>query len=135
MTNTLTWNFKPIQVPKLNTNWLSVISFIVLCTMTFVAINAFADCCEELEEKVFWAKVGYQIALNAAKIAIAAFEFVRDFGGKPEAVEAARALAVEAVDILEAATNYLIKCLKELEECWETPHEMASGSCNSGSCG
>ena len=50
MTNTLTWNFKPIQLPKLNTNLLSVISLIVLCTMAFVVVDTFAGDCEDLKE-------------------------------------------------------------------------------------
>ena len=37
MTNTLTWDIKPLAFLKINTNLLSTISFFVLCVMLFTA--------------------------------------------------------------------------------------------------
>lgn len=47
MTNTLTWSFKPIQLPKLNTNLLIVISLIVMgATLSLIASSIVsADSC------------------------------------------------------------------------------------------
>ena len=52
MTNTLKSGFKLIQLTKLNTNLLSVISLVVLCTMIFLTVSAIArhDCEDKKKE-------------------------------------------------------------------------------------
>ncbi len=135
MTNTLTWNIKPIQVPKLTTNWLSVISLLLLCSMAFVTATTIAEACEELERKAASAKALYDIALDAAKLAVAAYEFLVD-SNLTEVAAAAKVIAEAAIAVAEAQGNYWIQCLGEVRECYEDkiPGQMASGSCDSGSC-
>ena len=45
MTNTLTWDIKPIALPKINSNLLSVVSLILLLTMAFMTASVIADHC------------------------------------------------------------------------------------------
>ena len=46
MTNVSTWDIKPIALPKINSNLLSVISLILLLTM-FFTVAVIAVCEEE----------------------------------------------------------------------------------------
>lgn len=50
MSNTLTWDSKYIQLPKVNTNLISIVSLILLLTMVFLTISAIADNCDHLRE-------------------------------------------------------------------------------------
>ncbi len=45
---TLTWDIKPIALPKINSNLLSVVSLILLLTMAFMTVFVIADDCESL---------------------------------------------------------------------------------------
>lgn len=51
MTNTLTWDIKPIESPKINSNLLSVVSLILLLAMTFLTVAVIAEHCEDLRDK------------------------------------------------------------------------------------
>lgn len=132
MTNTLTGNFKPIQLPKLNTNWLSVISLIVLCTTVFVTINTAAEACEDLKLSVAIAKLAADAALDAADLAFKALEWATE--NDSEALIFLATEAVElAISIATIAVNYHVQLSKELHDCLKNI-KMASGSCNSGGC-
>ena len=52
MSNTLTWDIKPIQLPKINSNLLSVVSLILLFTMAFLTVAAIASHCEEIKKNL-----------------------------------------------------------------------------------
>ena len=133
MTNTLTWDIKPIAFPKINANLLSVISLILLLTMVFMMVHpALASHCAELAKKAaFWAAAAViaasfaKLAIEASKAAIASLN--------PWLIAAALA----AVLLTSAAATYAaLKAADyatQLYEC-EQSHDSASGGCNSGGC-
>ena len=130
MTNTLIWDIKPIQLLKLNTNWLSVISLIVLCTMVFVTATTIAEACDELKAAVVVARIAVEAAGIAAELAAQALILAEASGN-----EALIWLALEALDlainIAVAAEEYLMDLEAELFDCLQG----SSGGCDSGSCG
>ena len=84
MTNTLTWNIKPIQLPKVNTNLLSVVSLVLLLTMVFLTGSVIADHCGKYQALVWVAEgvlisvtIGWFFAKNALKVAILTFNPVK----------------------------------------------------------
>ena len=128
MTNTLTWNIKPI-----NTNLLSVISLVVLCMMVFVTINAFAFHCGDLEKSQNAAKLAADAAIwlleQAGKALNLAHATENDFliNIAQEAFDAAKAIA-------DAALAYRAERVKAYLNCLKSHNNMAdSGSCDSGS--
>ena len=131
MTNTLTWDIKSIQVPKVNSNLLSVVSLILLLTMTFLTASVIAYHCGDIQENLAKAVVAEGIAIAAAKIAEQALKAAMS-SGNPWAIAAAAAgltLALAAVAAAGAAIGYYTA---QLVEC-EAEHENAgSGSCGSG---
>jgi len=69
--NTLTWDIKPIELLKINTNLLSIISFILLLTMAFLTASVIAEHCGALEAAAdaaqeAWAAATARYALAAA---------------------------------------------------------------------
>lgn len=130
MTNTLTGNFKPIQLPKLNINWLSLISFLLLCSIAFVTATTIAEACEDLEVAVFFARIASQAADFAVDIAVYALISAEQTGS-----DALIQLALEALDlaieIAVAAEEYLMGLEADLFDCQENKGAN-SGSCNSG---
>jgi len=133
MTNTLTWNIKPIQLPKLNTNLLSVISFIVLCAIIFVTANSLAVACDELMEQVAYAYLIQQAAYLAALAAVGAWALA-ELTGNQALIDAARETAIAAAEFYETMSNSCIQLLQDLVDCLQD-EQAASGSCDSGSCG
>ena len=133
MTNTLTWNIKPIQLPKLNTNWLSVISLLLLCLMAFVTATTIAEACADLVVAVALATIASEAADLAVDLAVHALILAEQTGS-----EALIWLALEALDlaieIAVAAEEYLMELEAELFDCLENK-QGNSGSCNSGECG
>ena len=136
MTNILTWEFKPIQLPKINANLLSTISFFIICLIAFTAAaNIVEAICEDEYKEVTQAEAtlgGLVIGLAAAEVLLVlAFLTLNPFVIGP---------AIIAVDILAigviAATDNVAEKWKKYNECIEdnTP-SMGSGSCGSGSCG
>ncbi len=135
MTNILIWNFKPIQLPKLNTNLLSVISLIVLCMMVFVTINTAAEACDEILEAYHAADL---VAEGLSWVAQQAMEALRlaEKTGINFLIKAATA-ALEAALIAAGEADKIATSLLELYfDCLESQPEtrMVSGSCDSGSC-
>ena len=118
MTNTLTWDIKPIQLPKVNANLIALISLIVLCTTTFMLVHpAFADDCEA-ERQALQAALGAQVACEIAVIA---------------AIWTGAGLAI-ALPALAAAMLAVRACRTSLHNCL-FPDDSASGGCDSGGCG
>ncbi|MDE0019679.1 MAG: hypothetical protein OXU51_26095 [Candidatus Poribacteria bacterium] len=151
MINTLTLGFKPIQLPKLNTNLLSVISLIVLCAMVFVTVDAFASDCEDLENEVEKAQQVYDAAKKTLKDAEALLDYLKETGANQETIDLAEVMrkSAEATAVL-AALNLIriqglllickLSCLgesddDESDDDESDDDESGSGSCDSGSCG
>lgn len=136
MTNTLTWNIKPIAFPKVNTNLLSVISLILLLTMTFLTGSTIAAHCGQimLELGIATAAVGFAtVALETSKAALAGAAWSLN----PWVVAglvAAVAVSAAALALAVAAVAYLTAKLYECEKEHGTSAD-ASGGCDSGSCG
>ena len=121
MTNTLTWDIKPIQLPKINANLLSVISLIVLLTMAFMTASVIADHCSIEEQardnavaEFLLASLAYSAALLSANI--------------PAILIAAGWVGTTAKDVSIAQ--------QALDRCNKKNHSpSASGGCSSGGCG
>ena len=68
MTNTLTWEFKPIQLPKLNANLLSALSLFVMLLMAFSIVHpALASHCGPEESALTTAKAAWVLASAALR--------------------------------------------------------------------
>lgn len=133
MTNTPTWDIKPIALPKINANLLSLISLVLLLTMAFMMVHpAIASHCEELANKaIFWAGA----ALVAATLATYAAKALHMAMGSlnPWAIAAASAAFLVATGAAAIAAARAVEYAKKLYEC-EKSHDSASGGCDSGSC-
>ena len=102
MTNTLTWDIKPIQEPKINANLLSVVALILICAMSFLVVSpAIAAWCTK-----------EHLAVAAARVAV-------------ELAEAAVALAAAHWALNEADLAY-DNALDDLDAC----KNLGSGSCD-----
>ena len=156
MTNTLTSDFKLTQLLKLNTNLLSVISLIVLCAMVFVAVDAFASDCEDLENEVKMAQQVYNAAKKTLEAAEALLDYLKETDANQEAIDLAEVTRKNAeVAAVLAILNLIriqgllwickLSCLGESDEDESDDDESdddesdddesGSGSCDSGSCG
>ena len=136
MTNTLTWDIKSIQLPKINSNLLSVVSLILLLTMAFLTVAVFADHCDDLKRAADkardeWARAttAYGIAAGVAATACAAARKSKNGYVSVACILALAALALAAWEMsakadayLEAARAYL-ECLQNHED-----DENGSGS-------
>ncbi len=127
MTNILTWDIKSI-----NTNLLSVISFIVLCAIIFVTANSVAVACDELKEQVAYAYLIQQAAYLAALAAVGALALAEQTGDQA-LIDAAREAAIAAAEFYETMSNSFIQLLQNLVDCLEAK-KADSGGCDSGSC-
>ena len=138
MTNTLTWNIKPIAFPKVNTNLLSVVSLILLLTMAFLTFSVIADsdpCAIERRavtdaENDVWIAGGY---LLAAHVALAAAMIAQQWlivAGLAAMKALAAAHAANQAEKLETARMALNRCIKNNKK----PPTVNSGNCNSGGC-
>ena len=72
MTNTLTWDLKPIALPKVNSNLLSVVSLILLLTMAFMTASVVAEDCADKKEAADEAAEDWAFATTVWSIATAA---------------------------------------------------------------
>ena len=133
MTNTLTWDIKPIALPKINTNLLSIVSLILLLTMAFMAGSVIASHCEDIRSNLetaiaveFAAAIAARILFEVWKAACAS--------GNPLAIAAATTALAAAVIIAAAAAVAIVYYTQKLWEC-EEEHASASGGCASGGCG
>ncbi len=146
LTNTLMLSFKSIQLPKLNTNLLSMMSLIVLCAMVFVAVDAFASDCEDLENRVKEAQEAYDAIEKTLNDAKALVIFLKKIGASQEAIDLAEATVKSTENAAILAILNLIwvqglllicklKCLGESDDDESDDDESDSGSCDSGSCG
>lgn len=144
MTNTLTWDIKPIALPKINANLLSVISLILLLTMAFMTLAVMAIC--EAEKEAAYA------ARAAAENALEEFKKAGDRLITAEILLAA-ALATRIPFLIKRAWDYFRGCLialgtarenfrqamttlKDAIDKWEAclnSHGVDSGDCDSGS--
>ena len=135
MTNTLTWDIKPIAFPKINSNLLSVISLIVLLTMTFTAASVIASHCypeilavEAAQQHVNYAYGALAIAKGVHWAAILSANLV--------AIGFASAGVIAAGYYLSACQASLKAAEAALKRCQETPHpDHGSSSNGSGSNG
>ena len=149
MMNTLTLNVNPFQMPKFNTNVLSVISLVVLCAMIFLLMSfvveahntndpdclALAQTVEEKVNAVKFAMAGVAIAAGVAAatcgITIHSIIFPPVVVGAGISCLAALAswgtgiwwLGVKEKEFQRALAHYNEHC-----------EPIASGSCDSGSC-
>ena len=144
--NTLTSGFKPIQLLKLNTNLLSAISLIVLCAMVFVAVDAFACDCEDLENEVKMAQRVYDAAKKTLEAAEALLDYLKETDANQEAIDLAEVTRTNAeVTAVTAILNLIriqgllwickLSCPGESDDDESDDDESGSGSCDSGSCG
>jgi len=106
MTGNLTWGFKRIQLPKLNSTLLSALSLFVVCLLAFTMIYpAIASHCRPEEEAVENTVATAVLASIALGVAIAS--------GNPFAIAAAGAAWVIACREADAAQDALDKCEAE----------------------
>lgn len=142
MTNILTWDTKPIQLPKINSNLLSVISIILLFMMAFLTVSAIASHCEQIKKDLRLAVAAEVVVvgiLYGARMVLKAAGAT----GNPWAIGAAMAGVVAAYAaviaigiIITNLTVKLIECEKEHgSENYDGADGHAAGGCNSGSCG
>ena len=132
MTNTLTWNIKPIALPKINSNLLSVISFILLLTMVFLTADVIASHCEEIRRNLEAAIAVEIVAASAARFLFEVWKSALATGN-PLVIAAATTALAAATAIAVAAAVAIIYYTAKLLECTEE-HEAASGGCDSGGC-
>ena len=132
MTNTLTWEINPIQLPKLNSNLLSTISFFVLCLMLFTSTAAIvAAVCESEADALNNAQMAHA-ATGVALIAVEGALVVALASLNPIAIAVALA-AVGAAAVAHAATAATLATA--WEDYWDCmDRHTASGGCDSGSC-
>ena len=134
MKSTLTWNTRfPIQIPKSNINLISVISIIVLCTIAFVAINAFADCCEDLEEAVERQRKAVDEAMEAVEDAKAVLDALVEEEAAQHLIDLAEAALSSAAESALTDIGNLMLLLYDLGIC-QIRCITGSGSCDSGGC-
>ena len=120
MTNTLTWDIKPIALPKINSNLLSVVSLILLLTMAFMTASVIASHCGPEEKALNAALVEFGLACAALSAAL--------LTGQWWAIGLAAGWVGKATMSVDAAQD-------ALERCKDQHSPGASGGCNSGSCG
>ncbi len=130
MTNTLTWVLRPIQLPKVNSNLLAVISLIVLFTMAFLIGSVIAEHCEterqavkDAENAVYIAG-GYVLAAHVALMAaIASGQWWAVAG-----LAAAKALAVAHLANESAKLETARRALYDCENEHDPPEVDDSGA-------
>jgi hypothetical protein len=133
MSNILTWDIKPIQLPKLNSNLLSMVSSFVLCLILFtVSVAAVEVDCEDEIAALNAAQKNYAITGLALIAAETAF-VISLFPPSPATVAALIAIGICTValkssgDDLEIATNAYWDCMNP-------PQVSVSAGCTSGGC-
>ena len=135
MTNTLTWNIKPIALPKINTNLLSVVSLIVLLTMAFMTVFVIADDCESLLETLRERGEELQQALlDYLKAEIKLVKALRTLNPR-KIWKAGKALKEAADNVEDARRSYTATLYAYQEFCGDDDNDDDSGGCDSGSCG
>ena len=148
MTNTLTWDIKPIAFPKINANLLSVVSLILLLTMVFLTVSTIADHCDDLFEKylntqeaLVFATMGVVVGAAAASSAcgIAIYSIWIVPAALPIAIAAGLG-CLTALGAWSAAIWWYNRKLeafhsafKKYEDCLKS-HQNDTGSCDSGNC-
>ena len=144
MTNTLTWDINPIQLPKINSNLLSVVSLILLLTMAFLTVAVIADydpcapekrAVTEAENDVKTAS-GYVLVAHATLTAA----MIAQQWWLVAGLAAAKALAVlhaaNQAEKLKTAKMALDRCIRKNKNSPSLGSgECNSGECNSGECG
>ena len=140
MMNTLTWDIKPIALPKINSNLLSVVSLILLLTMGFITASVIADNCDVERRALENAEA--DLAWATAEAVVAELAWVAALG-----FAAANAWNPAAWLAVSLATSYKTFCIADvalkaervsiardaLYRCMNPP-TSASGGCSSGSC-
>ena len=133
MTNTLTWDIRfPIQLPKLNTNVLSVISFFVLSLMLFTAAAAIVEAvCESEADALSLAEIAYAVT-GVALIGAEGLLVIAIASMNPMAIAGAL-IGLGVAVAAHAATGALLQ--RAAEDYWDCMNRhTASGGCDSGSC-
>lgn len=130
MTYTLTWGFKSLQLPKLNTNLLSVLSFCLVCLMLFTVASAIVEAvCESEYSSLQLAEA----ALGFAMISLVAAEtglVLAIASLNPIAIGAASLGVAAATGAVTLAGAAVLSAQKAYEDCLD--RHTAGGS--SGSC-
>lgn len=137
MLNTLTWDTQSIQLPKINSNLLSIVSLILLFTMAFLTVSAIASHCEQIKKDLALA-VGAEVVavgiLYGARIALKAAGAT----GNPWLIGAAIAgvalayVGVTAIGVM--ITNLTAKLIECEKEHGTENAGHAAGGCVSGGC-
>lgn len=139
MTNTLTWIIKPIRLPKLNSNLLSVISIVLLLTMVFLTVDVIASHCEEILDNLSAALIVEAYAVAALALTYQLLQSALS-SGNPYAVIFATAAVVIALAVVVAAGVAVGIFLRQLWECSKEhqsddgTENANAGSCDSGGC-
>lgn len=107
MTNTLTWDIKPIALPKVNANLLSVVSLILLLTMAFMTVAVIAICESERDA-----------AYAARDAAYAALEELKKAGKRlvSASILLSAAVASRIPFLIKRAWHHYVGCLKLHED-------------------
>lgn len=134
MMSTLTWGFKPIQLPKLNSNLLAVVSMILLFTMAFLTASVIAEHCD-LERRTLKNEESDLRWLSAAAVtaellwvaALTTFNFLAIAGATAAKLFALQQVAYKA-EAVSIAREALYRCEQE-----HKPPPVSSGS-DSGGC-
>ncbi len=133
MSNILTWDIKPIQLPKVNSNLLAVISMIVICIMAFLMVQPILaqssyDPCEVERSSRNTALLALALASTTLSVTL--------LTGQWWAIglaTAALGIAIRAVNDTQAALD---RCEKENgydgDGFWDD--EWIGGGCISGGC-
>lgn len=141
MTNTIT-------LPRINSNILALISFILICVMLFLTVQLpfaqgngiWGDPCEKFVEQAKLSTVLFQLAVEAMNLALALHELA-EASGNELAIELTDAALSLAIEVAENAKEKAEEDVEKMEDCRELfpdpPYFMliASNGCVSGGCG
>ena len=142
MTNTIT-------LPRINSNLLSVTSFILICVMLFLTVQpslAQQDTSYHHEfHPCYDIYVNLSLAIVAAQVALAAARMARHLrdaaaeSGNELAEEVAQAALELAIEVAKTFAERAVELLEDLEDCNEDfpgpwYFYWVSGGCESGGC-
>ena len=141
MLTTFTSRFKPINPSKLNANWLSTISLIVLCAMMFLTFAnvALACCCDDERAAANEAAAAAEKALKDFNKAEEVLQYLLEqrpinwdlVNAAMEAHKTAREELDNAMEALSTATKAYLDCVTN---CGCDSGGCDSGGCDSGGC-
>ena len=129
MMNILTWDIKPIQVPKVNSNLLSAVSLILILTMAFLTAAVIADHCDDEKRAVDEAAAevdrAFKVYLEAEIILLAALATLN-----PIVIWKAYEQYRRAKDRLKAAGDAYVWAVYWYQACLAEHDDAGSGGCS-----